>query len=159
MGTQQLVLADQPAAVTERRLADRLLESAGWRVIASVVSLLGSIVTALFVDASFESEVGAVGVATVASLAFAWPILKPLIEIQQLGDMSAEKIEETVSVKEPLGPETSGRLPGEDALLDWPGGQEALLEERDDFMTRAVALSVIGKICLNANFIDEMTVV
>jgi hypothetical protein len=66
--------------------------------------------------------------------------------------MDAEGIEEAVRVKAPLAGGAalpvvgnSGKLFGEDALLDWPGAAAPLLEERDEFMAKAAANAATGR--------------
>jgi|LauGreStaDraftv2_3_1035109.scaffolds.fasta_scaffold202767_2 hypothetical protein len=61
--------------------------------------------------------------------------------------MDPAGIEEAVRVKEPITAEgtVSGKLFGEDALLDWPGAGGSLLEERDEFMAKAAANTATGQ--------------
>jgi len=147
VGTQQFVLSDRPAKVTDWRLGVELLQAAGVRLGGAVTALLGSIVAAAVMDQPLQVELGGVAVGSATALALMWPLLKPYFDIQRLADMSAAEIEDAVSVKEPLG---SGdlskpvKLFGEDALLDWPGAQGPLLDERDEFMARALAGSAEG---------------
>lgn len=144
VGAQQLVLSDRPTAVTDRRLADGLFGAAAARIGGALGVLISGIAGTLVYDAPFDTELGVVGVSILASIACLWPVVKPFAEIRQLADMTPEQIEEAVRVKQPLGAQTSGKLFGEDALLDWPGATKALLEERDEFMARAAAAAATG---------------
>ena len=71
--------------------------------------------------------------------------LTPFVFLHFLA-MDPAAIEEAVRVKEPLSSGTvSGKLFGEDALLDWPGAAGPLLQDRDEFMAKAAANVATGK--------------
>eukprot|EP00210_Caulerpa_lentillifera_P009009 g8599.t1 len=82
--------------------------------------------------------------ATVVGCVFLlWPVIGPYLEIAQLSAKSADGIEDSVAVKEPIQSdlETPLKLFGEDALLDWPGAMEPVIHQRDSFMARNLYLT------------------
>lgn len=92
-----------------------------------------------------------------------WPVIGPYIEIAWLAGKtsskktifesvfmvakSAEEIEDAVEVKEPIQSnlDTTLKLFGEDALLDWPGAMDPVVHQRDKYMTRNIYKTSIGK--------------
>ncbi|KAG1678282.1 hypothetical protein FOA52_013903 [Chlamydomonas sp. UWO 241] len=156
VGAQQLLLVDRPSLITDRRLGDGLLREAGPRLAAGAGLILAYIVGALFADSPVELELGGLGGAVAVAAALAWPVLGPFVQIQRLAAMGAEEIEAAVRPAGPLSSGASGKLFGEDALLEWPGAGSALLDERDEFMARAGAAAVKGKGLVPAYVLDRV---
>jgi pheromone shutdown protein TraB len=84
-------------------------------------------------------------VATVVSLA---PVALPFLETWRFSRMTADEIEAAVEVPEPIQQNLDQRMKlwGEDALLDWPGAQQSIIQERDDYMTRSLAAAATGAV-------------
>ncbi|KAF5826088.1 hypothetical protein DUNSADRAFT_4909 [Dunaliella salina] len=150
VGSQQLLLIDRPTVVTERKLADALLEKSSARILGAVGGVLSSIVGGIATDilpasTEFGLVVGAFGLA----IGILWPLIGPVTEISKLADLSAEEIEAAVAVREPIA---SGdlsqplKLFGEDAILDWPGALDVVIRERDAYMARTMAAAASGKL-------------
>uniref|UniRef100_A0A7R9VAT9 TraB domain-containing protein n=1 Tax=Chlamydomonas euryale TaxID=1486919 RepID=A0A7R9VAT9_9CHLO len=156
VGTQQVLLVDRPTTVTERRLADAMLAECGPRLVGAATLVLGSIVAAVAANAPVGAEAGGVLAAAAAAATLVWPVAAPLAKVRQLARMSAEAIEDAVAQKAPLSGGASGRLFGEDALLEWPGAEGPLLAERDVFMAHAGAGAARGEPVVPAYVLDRV---
>ncbi|KAL4533120.1 hypothetical protein Ndes2526A_g08570 [Nannochloris sp. 'desiccata'] len=143
--TQHVYLADRPASVTGRRLAQGIWKSYSPFLLGAVpAAITGAIITSSVADstpltslATFAPSTFAVVVPLAAAL---WPILAPLLEIRKFSKMSAAEIEDIVKIKEPLQSNKSDivALYGEDALLKWPGAMDSVIRERDEYMAKAL---------------------
>eukprot|EP00879_Flechtneria_rotunda_P017203 GHRR01018021.1.p1 GENE.GHRR01018021.1~~GHRR01018021.1.p1 ORF type:complete len:276 (+),score=149.45 GHRR01018021.1:153-980(+) len=159
VGSQQLLLGDRPADVSQRRLANAITTACGSRLTAAFGLLVTGIVTtathalpdieAAAAAATGSAATGDAGIvlgAAAAALALAWPVLGPFAEVLQFSRLSGEEVEKIVEIKDPL----QGNLDrplfvwGEDALLKWPGALQPLIEERDQFMARVLAAAATG---------------
>jgi len=159
VGSQQLLLIDRPTVVTERKLADALLEKSSARIFGAVSLVLSSIVGGIATDILPEStEFGLVVGAFGLAIGLLWPLIGPVTEISKLADLSAEEIEAAVAVREPIA---SGdlsqplKLFGEDAILDWPGALDVVIRERDAYMARTVAAAASGQSPLSPAYVRD----
>ena len=92
-----------------------------------------------------------------------WPVLGPYAEIGWLSCVlshcrialnhcssvvqSVEQIEEAVRVKVPIQSDIDSTLKlfGEDALLDWPGAMDPVIHQRDKYMARNLFMTAMRK--------------
>jgi pheromone shutdown protein TraB len=145
-GSAQVILGDRPALVTQRRLAQGIWAALTPRAIVGLVAfnalVLGGSLEVLEPSAAY----GALGVSLVATAATMLPVAAPFLEIWRFSTMSAEEIEATVAVKEPIDSNLDQpfKVWGEDALLQWPGASESVIAERDAYMARALAAAALG---------------
>lgn len=155
-GARQVLLGDRPASVTGLRLAQGIWRSSAPFLLGSIpAAIAGAIITTSGASDALQGSPAALAapvVAVVLPLAAAmWPILAPLLEIQRFSKMSAAEIEETVRIKELLQNSDSNSaaepyfLWGEDALIKWPGALDPIINERDDYMARAIAAAALGR--------------
>jgi pheromone shutdown protein TraB len=145
-GASQVLLIDRPNFVTQRRLAQGVWGALAPRFFAG----LGVFNAAIFggalgaVDTPLATNTAAVSlVATLAALA---PVALPYLEAWRFSRMTADEIEAAVRVPEPIESNLDKRMKlwGEDALLDWPGAEESIIRERDDYMARTLAATAVG---------------
>jgi pheromone shutdown protein TraB len=144
-GTQYVYLVDRPASVTGRRLAQGIWKLHSPFLLGAVpAAFAGAIITSSVADSTTPTSLTTLAptlFAVVVPLAVAlWPILAPLLEIQKFSKMSAAGIEDIVKLKEPLQSNKSEivALYGEDALLKWPGAMDSIINERDEYMAKAL---------------------
>eukprot|EP00879_Flechtneria_rotunda_P015305 GHRR01015999.1.p1 GENE.GHRR01015999.1~~GHRR01015999.1.p1 ORF type:complete len:671 (+),score=251.32 GHRR01015999.1:265-2277(+) len=115
VGSQQLLLGDRPADVSQRRLANAITTACGSRLTAAFGLLVTGIVTtathalpdieAAAAAATGSAATGDAGIvlgAAAAALALAWPVLGPFAEVLQFSRLSGEEVEKIVEIKDPL---------------------------------------------------------
>jgi pheromone shutdown protein TraB len=153
-GATQIVLADRPAFVSQRRLAQGVWGSLFPRFIVGLLTFNGAVFMGSFglVDQGLASNAAVLSI--LGTLASFVPVALPFYEIWQFSKLSGEEIEQAVRVPEPIQENIDARMKlyGEDALLDWPGASESIIEERDEYMTRALAASASGAPCIVPDF-------
>ncbi|KAG2492108.1 hypothetical protein HYH03_009599 [Edaphochlamys debaryana] len=149
VGSGAVLLCDRPTDVTDQRMAAGLGADAGVRLISALAIIIGTAIfnasTSILPDGG---EAGALAAAFAAAAAVAAPVVGPFIEVSRFAGMTAEQIEDAVAIKEAIDQGDMSKplkLYGEDALLDWPGAFPALIEERDEFMARALAAVATGQ--------------
>ena len=145
-GAAQVLLSDRPAFVTQRRLAQGVWGALAPRVFVGLGIFNAAILGGSFgqFDAQLSTNVALVTLAaTLLSLA---PVGLPFFEIWRFSRMSAGEVEAAVKVPEPIQEDVRApmKLWGEDALLDWPGAQESIIQERDDYISRSLAAAALG---------------
>lgn len=150
-----VVMGDRPTDVTRARLGNGLLAGFVPRLIASLLGLslgLGTLPEAM-PDLDLGVVAGYLGATTVLGTLglLLGPWVGPLLEVRALSKLAtAQEVEAQVAVGTPgsftlAERGTKGyRLPGEDALLDWPGAEAAILGERDAFMAATAAALARG---------------
>lgn len=140
------MLGDRPAFVSQRRLAQGVWGSLFPRFIIGLLTFNGAIFSGSLglVDPALASNTALLSV--LATLISFVPVALPFYEIWQFSKLSAVEIEKVVRVPEPIQENLDQRLKlyGEDALLDWPGASASIIEERDEYMTRALVASASG---------------
>lgn len=132
--------------------------------IGLALTLVISIITLSNLNYFPDDYMSNISIATIiGTLALLWPIISPYIEIATLSsyfnnfnnlilksilDMSAEMIEDKVKINEPIQSDLNQNLKlfGEDALLDWPGAFEPIIQDRDKFMSKNMFLAAKGLI-------------
>ncbi|KAK9825968.1 hypothetical protein WJX74_002300 [Apatococcus lobatus] len=160
-GARQVILGDIPAALTTTRLADKLWDALLPRSLSALGLGLAVAVAAqahVLPDAAGASwQWAAAGVlgslATVAA-----SVGLPLWEVSRFSNLDADEIEEKVAVQQPLQDSSEGivKLWGEDALLDWPGALEPIIEERDMFMANVLRACASGAGAAPAYILDKV---
>lgn len=159
-----VLLGDRPASVTAVRMADAVLASSALQLFGG---LLASIAGVFIVVSSSSDTSGletttttplipAIIAAAVLPLAIGiWPIAAPLLEVRAFSNLkTASEVESAVKLQEPMQKGTREeyidaprvKLRGEDALLDWPGAEGPIINERDEFMARTIRQLVQNKV-------------
>lgn len=100
-----MLLGDLPADTTGRRLADAILSSMapllGGALAASIASAV--VIGQGLLDSGAPASPAAVAAAAALPLAAALaPVAAPLLEVSKFAGMSAQQIEDTVRLKEPV---------------------------------------------------------
>lgn len=111
----QTSAGDRPSNVSQRRLAAAITGASGGRLAAALGLLVSGIVAAsthvlpdveaaaaVVTGSAAAADAGLVGAAAAASLALAWPVLAPFVEVWRFSQLSGEEVEEVVAIKEPL---------------------------------------------------------
>ena len=88
----------------------------------------------------------AMAVSAVATMALLAPVALPYFEMWRFSGLSAQEIENTVALPEPVQQNLNQtlKIKGEDALLDWPGASQSILGERDMYMAKSLAAAATG---------------
>lgn len=141
-----MILGDRPAFVTQRRLAQGIWGALAPRAAIGLVGFNVAIIAgaAQIVPAAVSYEAMAASLLT--TLVLLTPVVLPYFEMWRFSRLSAQDIEDTVDLPEPVQ-QNMGQLlkiKGEDALLDWPGASESILAERDLYMAKALAAAAQG---------------
>ncbi|PRW56496.1 actin binding [Chlorella sorokiniana] len=151
-GASQVHLGDMPADTTGRRLADGILKSSLPLLLGSVVASITSaiVLTQGLSDSGAPANPLAVAaLSAVPLLAALAPVVAPLVEVSRFAGMSASQIEDTVRLKEPIQAASKDapivKLWGEDALLNWPGAMDPIINQRDAYMTRTCVAAASGR--------------
>ncbi|EFN58262.1 hypothetical protein CHLNCDRAFT_57092 [Chlorella variabilis] len=151
-GASQVHLGDAPADATGRRLADAILSSSLPTLAGGLAASAASavVISQGLLDSGAPGSPAAVLAAAVLPLALALaPVVAPLVEVARFAGMSAQQIEDTVRLKEPLQAASVDaplvKLWGEDALLSWPGAMEPIIHRRDAYMARSIAAAASGR--------------
>ena len=98
-------LGDAPADATGRRLADAILSSSLPTLAGGLAASAASavVISQGLLDSGAPGSPAAVLAAAVLPLALALaPVVAPLVEVARFAGMSAQQIEDTVRLKEPL---------------------------------------------------------
>jgi hypothetical protein len=147
-GACQVLLGDRPSLVTQRRLAQGIWSALAPRALGGLLAFNAALLSASvgFIDGILASQLA--GASLVGTVAMLTPAMLPFVETWRFSRMSAEEIEAAVAVREPIQERLGERVKlwGEDALLDWPGAEESLIEERDEYLTRALAAAALGAV-------------
>jgi hypothetical protein len=148
-GAAQVLLADRPAFVTQRRLAQGLWAALSPRVIAGLAVFNVAIFAGGFNVIPDEYAWKTIGLTFLATGLGLLPVALPFWEMWRFSTMSAEEIEAAVRVPEPVESNLDAplKLYGEDALLGWPGASESIIQERDAYMAKALAAAALGAPC------------
>lgn len=145
-GARLILLGDRPANMTKGQMVDSIWKASAPFLLGGV---LASIAGTVLVLAAFESDTTnpllLPVVATVPIVTSLWPLISPLLEIRTLSNLtSAEEIEDAVKIRQPIL--TDGfKLDYEDALVKWPGALGPIIHERDAFMAKSIAASILGE--------------
>lgn len=154
-GVQQFLLVDLPTNVTQRRLADGVLASVGGSLVGAAAMVATTAAVVAFTDLLPQpAEYACLALAATLAAGLVAPLIGPIQEISKLADKDPEQIEAAVSDHASLlqpstaaasssGVKAATRLPGEDALIDWPGALRPIVEERDSYMARALAAAAV----------------
>lgn len=145
-GAAQIVLGDRPAFVTQRRLAQGVWGALFPRALGGLLAFNAAVFCGSFGVADPGLASNAAAATLVATLASFAPVALPFFEIWKFSRMGEKEIEDAVAVPESIQGDLGERMKlyGEDALLDWPGASESIIEERDEYMTRALVASASG---------------
>jgi pheromone shutdown protein TraB len=139
--TPYIFLGDRCASITAERLLKAMIASSLPLFLAgAVVSTASWFTPPLLLN--MQSSLPATLATTVVSMATAaWPLISPILEIKAFSELSAREIENAVRVNEPLQSPIKTEpfyLWGEDALIRWPGAEQPVIGERDEYMARAI---------------------
>ena len=149
-GAAQVLLTDRPAFITQRRLAQGVWAALAPRFFAGLGIFNAAVVSGSFgvVDSQLAFDTALVTLA--ATLLAFLPVGLPFFEVWRFSRMAPSEIEDAVAVPEPIQENLGERMKlfGEDALLDWPGASQSIIEERDGYMARALAAAAQGARCL-----------
>ncbi|GAB4818160.1 hypothetical protein N2152v2_005206 [Parachlorella kessleri] len=148
-GAQQVLLGDRPGHTTAQRLADAIWDNWAPFLLGSIPAAVASaIIMSSGLEEAPYGPLAAAAAAAVPLAVAAWPVAAPLVDIAKFAGLSAREIEETVRVKEPVQASQPDapmiKLWGEDALLDWPGAVQPIINERDIYMARTLAAAANG---------------
>lgn len=101
----QVHLGDLPADTTGRRLADGILSSSLPLLLGSVVAAATSAIVlsqGLLDSGAAANPLAVAGLSAVPLAAALAPVVAPLLEVGRFAGMSAQQIEDTVRLKEPI---------------------------------------------------------
>ncbi|KAK9807775.1 hypothetical protein WJX72_008889 [[Myrmecia] bisecta] len=162
-GASQVLLGDLPVSLTNRRAAEGI-----WGALLSKLIAAGALAAAAAAAAAAhaaavspavpaEAALGLGAAALAAGGAAVWPVAGALLEVQALAGKSAEDIEASVRLTQPVQHHRGLlKLAGEDALLDWPGALEAIIHQRDAYMARTIRAAAAGTPAAPAYVADQV---
>lgn len=159
MGTQHFILNDRPAGITQRKLGSSMLAALTGNLAAAVLAVAVAAAAGAQDLVPDSADPALVAASAAAATACLWPLLGPLCEVSKFADMSATEVEEAVRVKQPIQEGDLSKplkLFGEDALLDWPGVLQPLIQERDAFMAKALAAAATAQQGFSPAFVRDM---
>lgn len=139
--TPYIFLGDRRASITAERLLKAMIASSLPLYLAGAVASAASWLTPPLLLNLQPSIPVTLMTACISIGAASWPLLSPILEIKAFSELSAKEIENAVRVNEPLQSTTTTGpfyLWGEDALIRWPGAEEPVILERDEYMAKAV---------------------
>jgi hypothetical protein len=104
-GASQYHLGDAPADTTAQRLASAILSASLPRILGSLVASVASGIVLYqgLLDSGAPANPAAVAAAAALPVVVALaPVVAPLVEVARFAGLSAQEIEDTVRLKEPL---------------------------------------------------------
>lgn len=138
--TPYIFLGDRRASITGERLLKAIIASSLPLYLAGAAFSMASWLTPTLLLNVPSSMPITLATFFVSIAAASWPLISPILEIKAFSEMSAKEIENAVRVNEPLQSNTTSTfyLWGEDALIRWPGAEEPVIGERDEYMARSI---------------------